>query len=95
MPKVKGEASAVNSCPASMNAPDLISNGRRRVVKNCNAYRIVLLSRRRKNELPGKEEKNGETNEEKKNEALLSSRLGSDALHAALRWLVPGIALGG
>ncbi len=52
-----------------------------------NAYRIVLLSRRRKDKFPGDKEKNGQTNDEKENQALLSLRLGSDALKAALRWL--------
>jgi hypothetical protein len=64
-----------------------LSNEQRKVFEKCNAYGIVLLSRWRKNEFPGKKKKNGETDDEKKNQPVFSSGLGSDALEAALGWL--------
>jgi hypothetical protein len=69
-----------------------LSDDWRRLFDKCNTYRIILLSGRRKNEFPGKKEKNGETHDEKKNQAPFSSGLGSDALHTALGWLRRGVS---
>jgi len=69
------------------------SRDREEAVTKGKARGIILLSRRGKNEFPGEEKKNNETDYEKENEPVFSPRLGFDALKAALRWRRRGVCL--